>query len=114
MKEKLIRVISESQLEAGQLLVVKDCAICGSVRHRFMLIRRDDSQCTFDDSVHQGWKEYPPIHRWAPGVCLLHWSLPQGRLFIVDTGLDKEADEEEMRVVEGNARYLADLPKARA
>lgn len=98
MKEKLIRVTSEAQLRAGLMLEELACTECGSSRERYMLLAPapGDWECECCDQPTVAWN--------VVGGCMdepaLSCPIKEGRIFIVETGLDEQEAQREGRDME--------------
>lgn len=92
MADKLRLVKSESELRSGLLVELKACATCGH-SHRHLLLgpdNRDPRPCAHCGRVGCGWRVPQASHQGDAFICP-DLTIRQGRLFIVDTGLETPA-----------------------
>lgn len=104
MKEKLRKCKSFDELREGMLVETRNCRLCGSLRCRVLLIGRAVQSST---GIH-GWVMAPNCHhfdrckycvtgvngfRCAGHGLVLPQSVAEGRVYIVITGNDDEAEQ---------------------
>ncbi len=108
-KRRLIKVTAESQLRTGMIVIVKNSRCCG-MDHEYLLGNRiEDWHRHGNDD-----KECYSAYRWTllsgschvDTVCLMNSSIPDGRLFRVEDGMDQEILEDRRR---RNKERLDDL-----
>lgn len=101
-EERLTLVTDFGKLKAGDLVVVS-CTLCGE-KHPAMLLNRSPCQ------THWGWDmgpgQCPP---WAPHTCLTDFDVTDRRVYLVDTGLDRQETNE---ATQGAPRHETACPDA--
>lgn len=91
--EKLIPVLSESEVRIGAIHVVKACRRCDGTRdHRFMVTGKAD----WPDGLGGlgGWYRWAPAPGcgFRPNLTHFDFAIPEGRLFRVEDGLDDKPE----------------------
>jgi len=116
-KERLRKVRRISELRAGLLVLLRSCGACGRA-HRLVLVRLDASTRLCGPvagpargrCLAPGWFAIggcAALGEGAAGLCFAHGAIPEGRLYIVETGLDADADAQAIAEDEREAARIA-------
>jgi hypothetical protein len=104
--EKLKKVNSFSELKAGQIVVIKNCRVChkGMCRKILIKIKSVSIYCdkVEDAEVLDAWFGLPNcsnINGLQPG-CTSRTTIAEGRLFLVEDGLEDMETVENRKVLE--------------
>src|SRR6185436_20547569 len=108
MSEKLRKVVSESELRVGVIVVVRRCVGCDGGTHRKIILgRTPEEPCIYCNEECPGWRTSPDECGDPELPDCLRLALRDGRLYRVIDGLDADADAREMRRVESEAANVA-------